>query len=102
MGPTVAKSRYVADVLDCGRDTTEYFADKDLVIGAVINAYGRRVILTDCDNFTKEYYRVKYGLGMIFHHYYINLLFGRIITISIVIINYFLFFDIVEVHHVGM
>lgn len=24
--------------------------------------YGRKVILTDCDSFTKEYYRTKYGM----------------------------------------
>lgn len=39
------------------------FGPSDLIIGAPINVYGRMVIISDCDEFTKEYYRVKYGLG---------------------------------------
>ncbi|XP_039752829.1 EF-hand domain-containing family member C2-like [Pararge aegeria] len=37
------------------------YSPADLSIGAVINVYGRNVVLTDCDPFTKEYYRVTYG-----------------------------------------
>ncbi|XP_034832363.1 EF-hand domain-containing family member C2-like [Maniola hyperantus] len=37
------------------------YSPADLSIGAVINVYGRKVVLTDCDPFTKEYYRVTYG-----------------------------------------
>ncbi|CAH0715499.1 unnamed protein product, partial [Brenthis ino] len=37
------------------------YTPADLSIGAVVNVYGRKVILTDCDPFTKEYYRVTYG-----------------------------------------
>ncbi|KAM3965215.1 EF-hand domain-containing family member C2 [Aphomia sociella] len=33
----------------------------DLSIGAVLNVYGRNVVLTDCDPYTKEYYRITYG-----------------------------------------
>lgn len=40
------------------------YSPGDLSIGAVVNVYGRNVILTDCDPFTKEYYRVTYGLGI--------------------------------------
>lgn len=40
------------------------YTPADLSIGAVVNVYGRKVILTDCDPFTKEYYRVTYGFGM--------------------------------------
>ncbi|XP_075977828.1 EF-hand domain-containing family member C2-like [Anticarsia gemmatalis] len=37
------------------------YSPADLSIGAVLNVYGRNVVLTDCDPFTKEYYRVTYG-----------------------------------------
>ncbi|KAJ2949147.1 hypothetical protein O0L34_g6087 [Tuta absoluta] len=37
------------------------YTPSDLSIGAVLNVYGRNVVLTDCDLFTKEYYRVTYG-----------------------------------------
>lgn len=31
-------------------------------IGQTINVFGREVMLTDCDEFTKDYYRSAYGL----------------------------------------
>ncbi|CAG9561858.1 unnamed protein product [Danaus chrysippus] len=37
------------------------YSPADLTIGAVVNVFGRKVVLTDCDPFTKEYYRVTYG-----------------------------------------
>ncbi|XP_045498047.1 EF-hand domain-containing family member C2-like [Colias croceus] len=37
------------------------YTPADLSIGAVINVFGRKVVLIDCDPFTKEYYRVTYG-----------------------------------------
>ncbi|XP_075235583.1 EF-hand domain-containing family member C2-like isoform X2 [Lycorma delicatula] len=40
----------------------EFYLDSDLMIGAVIYVYGRKVVLIDCDQFTKEYYRIKYGI----------------------------------------
>lgn len=39
------------------------YGPADLSIGAVVNAFGRNVVLTDCDPYTKEYYRATYGLG---------------------------------------
>lgn len=35
---------------------------KDLQIGQNLNVYGRRVILTDCDEFTRNFYSLKYGI----------------------------------------
>lgn len=29
--------------------------------------WGRRMLICDCDNFTKEYYRSKYGIGELHH-----------------------------------
>jgi hypothetical protein len=38
------------------------FQEKDFAIGNMINVYGRRVILTDCDGFTRDFYKCKYGI----------------------------------------
>lgn len=38
------------------------FQAKDLSIGAHINVYGREVVLVDCDQFTREYYRTVHGI----------------------------------------
>jgi hypothetical protein len=40
----------------------DYFSDRDLIIGAVLHLNGRPFVICDCDQFTKEYYREKYGL----------------------------------------
>lgn len=63
LGADIQTSRFLADSLNCGRSEVQYYRDNDLAIGAVINVFGRRVILTECDKFTEEYFRVKYGLG---------------------------------------
>lgn len=39
------------------------YKDSDMSIGAHLNIYGRKVVLCDCDDFTKEYYVTKYGVG---------------------------------------
>ncbi|XP_063536480.1 EF-hand domain-containing family member C2-like [Cydia strobilella] len=44
-----------------GGPLTPSYSPADLSIGAVLNVFGRNVVLTDCDPFTKEYYRVTYG-----------------------------------------
>uniref|UniRef100_A0A672ICX8 EF-hand domain (C-terminal) containing 2 n=1 Tax=Salarias fasciatus TaxID=181472 RepID=A0A672ICX8_SALFA len=40
----------------------DFYQDCDLTVGGELNVWGRRVILTDCDDFTKHYYRSKYGI----------------------------------------
>ncbi|KAL0281144.1 UNVERIFIED_CONTAM: hypothetical protein PYX00_002220 [Menopon gallinae] len=54
--------RYVVDPIGCGAAKITYYQDKDLAIGTCLNVYGRKIVLTDCDPYTKEYYRVKYGM----------------------------------------
>ncbi|KAJ9574140.1 hypothetical protein L9F63_008473, partial [Diploptera punctata] len=56
------KGRYLVDPLNCGQHPIEYYTDRDLAIGGAINVFGRKVVITDCDPFTKEYYRKKCGL----------------------------------------
>lgn len=51
--------RFVVDPLDIGRKDVIYYSDRDLQIGTVLNVYGRAVVLTECDEFTKNYYRQK-------------------------------------------
>ena len=50
-------------VFQTGAVHTEYYKDSDLKIGTEINMWGRKLTLCDCDDFTKEYYRTKYGVG---------------------------------------
>ncbi|KAF1646473.1 EF-hand domain-containing family member C2, partial [Aptenodytes patagonicus] len=56
------RSRYILDNRKTGAVHQEFYRDSDLKIGAVINVWGRKIILCDCDEFTKEYYRTKYGI----------------------------------------
>lgn len=39
-----------------------FFRENDLAIGVALNVFGRKVVLTDCDEYTKEYYRTTYGI----------------------------------------
>ncbi|XP_053404745.1 EF-hand domain-containing family member C2-like [Mercenaria mercenaria] len=61
-GPTGHGGRYILDSLKTGASPTEFYCDSDLTLGAVINVWGRKMLLVDCDEFTKEYFRTKYGL----------------------------------------
>ena len=49
--------------MQTGAVAIEHYHDSDLTIGGVVNVWGRRLLLCDCDEFTKEYYRSKYGIG---------------------------------------
>lgn len=46
-----------------GERPEDFYTDQDLVIGGHIFVYGRPFLLCSCDEFTKEYYRSKYGLA---------------------------------------
>ncbi|XP_050016786.1 EF-hand domain-containing family member C2 isoform X1 [Alexandromys fortis] len=53
---------YLLDKYQLGKVEQEFYTDRDLKIGATINVWGRTVLLCDCDEFTKTYYRTKYGV----------------------------------------
>ncbi|XP_034144941.1 EF-hand domain-containing family member C2 isoform X2 [Esox lucius] len=61
-GPMGQGGRYILDSLKTGAMAQQFYKDSDLTLGGVMNVWGRRVIICDCDNFTKEYYRSKYGI----------------------------------------
>ncbi|KAK2840356.1 hypothetical protein Q5P01_014096 [Channa striata] len=54
--------RYIVDSLKTGAVHEDFYKDCDLTIGAELNVWGRRVIITGCDDFTQAYYRSKYGI----------------------------------------
>ncbi|XP_008568706.1 PREDICTED: EF-hand domain-containing family member C2 [Galeopterus variegatus] len=53
---------YLLDKYKLGKVDQEFYKDSDLSIGATINVWGRKVLLCDCDEFTKSYYKTKYGI----------------------------------------
>ncbi|XP_003389005.1 PREDICTED: EF-hand domain-containing family member C2-like [Amphimedon queenslandica] len=62
-GPTGHGGRYILDALKTGAVHNEYYHETDLTIGAVLNVWGRKVLLCDCDDFTKNFYSTKYNVG---------------------------------------
>ncbi|XP_798540.1 EF-hand domain-containing family member C2 [Strongylocentrotus purpuratus] len=62
-GPTGHGGRYILDSLKTGAVHSEFYMENDLTIGSTINANGRWLTLADCDDFTKEYYKQKYGVN---------------------------------------
>ncbi|XP_073330014.1 EF-hand domain-containing family member C2 [Pagrus major] len=54
--------RYILDSLKTGAVHEDFYKDCDLTVGGEVNVWGRRVIIADCDDFTKDYYRSKYGI----------------------------------------
>ncbi|KAF6389920.1 EF-hand domain containing 2 [Rhinolophus ferrumequinum] len=53
---------YLLDKYKLGKLEQEFYKDSDLSLGTTINVWGRKVLLCDCDEFTKAYYKNKYGI----------------------------------------
>ncbi|XP_060830646.1 EF-hand domain-containing family member C2-like isoform X2 [Bombus pascuorum] len=62
MGDDTSHGYYTIDPLNAGKVRREYYKENELSIGAQVNIFGRIIVITDMDAFTKEYYRKKYGL----------------------------------------
>ncbi|XP_043227420.1 EF-hand domain-containing family member C2-like [Amphibalanus amphitrite] len=52
---------FIFDNLNNNYHPSDFYHDSDLCIGAHVNVWGREVVLTDCDPFTREYYKLKYN-----------------------------------------
>lgn len=61
-GPTLS-GRSILDNLRTGSLGETFYNDADLTIGSAIEVFGRRVLLCDCDSFTKEYFTLKYNIN---------------------------------------
>lgn len=55
--------RYILDNLKTGAINVNYYQDGDLMINRIVNVFGRKMLITDCDEFTKNYYANKYGVA---------------------------------------
>lgn len=63
LGRDMMKGRYLRDRLETKTsEDSQYYNERDLAIGRVLNIFGRDVVLTDCDGHTQEFYRAKYGV----------------------------------------
>lgn len=49
--------------MQTGAIGSDCYHDSDLVLGGTLNVWGRKLVLCDCDQFTQEYYKSKYGIG---------------------------------------
>eukprot|EP01147_Barroeca_monosierra_P000750 gene750-4042_t len=56
------EGRHILDSLQTGSGEGTHYTDADLSLGSELNVFGRMVLLCDCDEFTKSYYRDKYGI----------------------------------------
>eukprot|EP01112_Ceratiomyxa_fruticulosa_P010612 TRINITY_DN2817_c0_g2_i1.p1 TRINITY_DN2817_c0_g2~~TRINITY_DN2817_c0_g2_i1.p1 ORF type:complete len:557 (+),score=123.32 TRINITY_DN2817_c0_g2_i1:212-1882(+) len=43
----------------------DFYTDADFKIGETINVFGRKITIKDCDPYTQEFYRTKYGIEMV-------------------------------------
>jgi Ca2+-binding EF-hand superfamily protein len=62
-GPMGHGGRYILDSLKTGAVYDKFYTDADLQIGQKINVWGRTILVVDADEFTKDFYRSKYGVN---------------------------------------
>lgn len=49
--------------LQVGKVYDNCYLDCDINIGSELNIFNKRVVVYDMDDFTKEYYKTKYGIS---------------------------------------
>ena len=60
------KHHMLADNRDLSSRLVQYYDAADLKLGMEIVICGKKILLHDCDQFTRDYYKVKYGMdGMV-------------------------------------
>ena len=60
------KHHMLADNRDLTSRLVQYYDAADLKLGMEISICGKKILLHDCDQFTRDYYKVKYGIdGMV-------------------------------------
>lgn len=52
-----AKNYYVFDPIGRMETDSNYYSEIDLFIGAHLNIFGREIVITNLDEFTKQYYK---------------------------------------------
>ncbi|EDV34107.1 uncharacterized protein Dana_GF15903 [Drosophila ananassae] len=62
LGTNMRNVRYCIDPLNTGNKEIHYYNERDLQIGSVINVYGRAVVITDLDPFTRKYFQQRFGI----------------------------------------
>ncbi|KAK0180026.1 hypothetical protein PV327_005709 [Microctonus hyperodae] len=62
LGDRSERSYFIRDSLSTGKPSCEYYKDSDLMIGVILNIFGREVVITDLDSATRDYYRTNYGI----------------------------------------
>ena len=46
------------------RDESEYYGPLDFMVGSIVEVLHKSMIIYDCDDYTSEYYKKKYGIEM--------------------------------------
>ena len=60
------KHHMLADNRDLSSRLVQYYDAADLKLGMEISICGKKILLHDCDQFTRDYYKVKFGIdGMV-------------------------------------
>jgi len=63
LGPAVGDNRFILDCAKGKEISDEYYTDADFQIGNKILVLSRPMLICDCDDFTKEHYKAKFGLS---------------------------------------
>ena len=69
----------LTDKMDMVPRTVQYYTASDLAIGARMEVCGKELMLYDCDNFTREYYRYFKFLNVVAFLHFFSLLLNVVV-----------------------